>query len=66
LRRRSQQNVANGLPLKHGRSEVGDERGLAREFHVDALSIKELRLKIGLSQPKFAALLQVDVGTLRN
>ena len=36
------------------------------EFHVDAVSIKKLRSQIGLSQPKFAALLHVDVGTLRN
>ena len=42
------------------------ERAPSREFHVDALSIKELRSKTGLSQPKFAALLHVDVGTLRN
>jgi putative transcriptional regulator len=42
------------------------KRAASREFRVDALSIKELRAKIGLSQPKFAALLHVDVGTLRN
>jgi DNA-binding transcriptional regulator YiaG len=33
---------------------------------MDALTIKELRASVGLSQPKFAALLHVDVGTLRN
>ena len=42
------------------------ERAPAREFHVDALSVKALRAKLGLSQPKFAQLLHVDVGTLRN
>ena len=42
------------------------ERAPSCGFHVDALSIKELRSKTGLSQPKFAALLHVDVGTLRN
>ena len=42
------------------------ERAPSREFHVDPLAIKELRSKLGLSQPKFAALLHVDVGTLRN
>jgi len=31
-----------------------------------AVSIKELRSKVGLSQTKFAALLHVNVGTLRN
>jgi putative transcriptional regulator len=41
-------------------------RAPSREFHVDAIAIKQLRAKIGLSQPKFAALLRVDVGTLRN
>ena len=38
----------------------------SREFHVDAIAIKALRSKIRLSQPKFAALLHVNVGTLRN
>jgi putative transcriptional regulator len=33
---------------------------------VNAVSVKKLRAKLGLSQPKFAALLHVDVGTLRN
>lgn len=42
------------------------ERAPSREFRVDAVSIKELRSKIGLSQTKFAALLHVNVGTLRN
>lgn len=41
-------------------------RAPSRKFHVDAVGIKELRSKIGLSQPQFAALLCVDVGTLRN
>ena len=42
------------------------ERRPPREFHVDAIAIKSLRSKIGLSQSKFAALLHVNVGTLRN
>ncbi len=42
------------------------ERAPSREFHVEPLAIKELRSKLGLSQPKFAALLHVGVGTLRN
>ena len=45
---------------------VRGERAPSREFHVDAIAIKQLRSKIGLSQPKFAALLHVDVATLRN
>jgi putative transcriptional regulator len=42
------------------------ERAPSREFHVNALWVKALRSKLGLSQPKFAKLLLVDVGTLRN
>src|ERR1700732_4563646 len=45
---------------------VRGERAPSREFHIDAIAIKELRSQVGLSQPKFAALLHVDVGTLRN
>ena len=45
---------------------VRGARAPSREFHVDAVAIKALRSKIGLSQPKFAALLHVNVGTLRN
>jgi|SRR6516165_4281001 putative transcriptional regulator len=42
------------------------ERTPSRELRIDAIAIKQLRSKIGLSQPKFAALLHVDVATLRN
>lgn len=45
---------------------AGGERTPSREFHVEPLAIKELRSKLGLSQPKFAKLLHVDVGTLHN
>lgn len=45
---------------------VHGKRAPSRKFQVDAISIKALRAKVGLSQPKFAALLNVDVGTLRN
>ncbi len=41
-------------------------RAPSREFHVDATSIKALRASLELSQAKFAALLSVDLGTLRN
>lgn len=30
------------------------ERAPSHEFHVDALSVKALRAKLGVSQPKFA------------
>jgi len=42
------------------------ERAPSREFYVDTIAIEQLRSKIGLSQPKFAALVRVDVATLRN
>ena len=38
----------------------------SREFYVDAAQVKEIRALTGLSQPQFARLLHVDVGTLRN
>ena len=45
---------------------VRGKRVPSRKFEIDAIAIKALRTKTGLSQPKFAALLNVDVGTLRN
>ena len=42
------------------------ERAPSREFHAEPLAIEELRLELVLSQPKFAKLLHVDVGTLRD
>jgi putative transcriptional regulator len=41
-------------------------RSPSREFYVDAAKVKEIRAMTGLSQPRFAKLLHVDVGTLRN
>lgn len=41
-------------------------RAPSRKFQVDATSIKALRAQLELSQTKFAALLSVDIGTLRN
>ena len=45
---------------------VRGARAPSREFYVDAAKVKEIRAFTGLSQPKFARLLDVDVGTLRN
>ena len=42
------------------------ERPPSRVFRFDPTAIKELRESTGLSQAKFARLLDVDVGTLRN
>jgi putative transcriptional regulator len=41
-------------------------RAPSREFDLEPLAVKKLRSKLGLSRPKFAALLQVDVETLHN
>jgi len=41
-------------------------RAPSREFHVDAAAVKDLRARLEISQAKFAALLDVDIGTLRN
>ncbi|SDB18118.1 transcriptional regulator, XRE family [Pseudomonas sp. NFACC23-1] len=38
----------------------------SREFIVDALQVKEIRKATGLTQAKFAALIDVQLGTLRN
>ncbi|VVN16013.1 hypothetical protein PS662_04102 [Pseudomonas fluorescens] len=45
---------------------VRGERRPSREFHVDALQVKEIRKATGLTQAKFAALIDVQLGTLRN
>lgn len=45
---------------------VRGERQPSREFHVDALQVKEIRKATGLTQAKFAALIDVQLGTLRN
>jgi len=42
------------------------EREPSREFHVDAMRVKEIRKATGLTQAKFAALIDVQLGTLRN
>jgi putative transcriptional regulator len=41
-------------------------RAPSREFHIDAVGVKAIRKITGLSQPNFAKILDVDVGTLRN
>jgi DNA-binding transcriptional regulator YiaG len=45
---------------------VREVRTPSREFYVDAAKVKQIRAITGLSQPKFAKLLHVDVGGLRN
>ncbi|MCY1271082.1 Antitoxin igA-2 [compost metagenome] len=45
---------------------VRGERQPSREFHVDAVKVREIRRATGLSQAKFAEKIDVAVGTLRN
>lgn len=42
------------------------ERQPSREFHVDAVQVKNIRKATGLSQVAFAETIDVAVGTLRN
>ena len=43
---------------------VEGKRKPSRVF--DVKGVKKLRVELGYSQPKFASLLKIDVGTLRN
>ncbi len=52
--------------VKQADEIVRGERQPSREFFFDAAKVKEVRAITKLSQAKFAAVLQVDVGTLRN
>ncbi|MGY8563477.1 NadS family protein [Stenotrophomonas rhizophila] len=42
------------------------KRAPARELRVSAVQVREIRKATGLSQQKFARVIHVDVGTLRN
>jgi putative transcriptional regulator len=42
------------------------ERAPSREFHVDAMQVKEVRAATGLSQAGFAEVIDVRLSTLRN
>ena len=56
--------------LLKGVKEAGEivrgERAPARQTVVDSTMVRELRKSLKLSQAQFAALLTVDLGTLRN
>jgi putative transcriptional regulator len=52
--------------VTQAREIVRGERAPSRELFVDATMIKQLRKTTKLSQAKFAALLRVEVSTLRN
>ncbi|GMV31961.1 MAG: hypothetical protein AMXMBFR59_40860 [Rhodanobacteraceae bacterium] len=42
------------------------ERAPSREFVVDALGVREIRKSTGLTQAEFAAIIDVQLSTLRN
>lgn len=56
--------------LVESMTEAGEiargERSPAREFHVGETDVRRIRRASGLSQAKFAKLIHVEVGTLRN
>lgn len=45
---------------------IDGERVPSREFVIDAIHVKEIRKKTGLTQKKFCHLIDVNLGTLRN
>ena len=45
---------------------IDGERKPSREFVVDAIHVKDIRKKTGLTQEKFSRLIDVSLGTLRN
>ena len=45
---------------------IRGSRAPSRETQIDAVSVRAIRALTKLSQPKFALILDVDVGTLRN
>lgn len=56
--------------LVESTTEAGEiargERAASREFHIDNTDVKRIRRASGLSQAKFARLIHVELGTLRN
>ena len=65
-KRKSREAAKRIESAKQARVIVRGERAPSREFHVDATMVKELRAKMNLSQARFAELLSVELGTLRN
>lgn len=52
--------------VREGGAILWNEREPARAFSFEEPDVRTLREKHGLSQPKFAALMGISVGTLRN
>ncbi len=51
---------------RQGAAIMGGEMGASRVFTAEDVDVASLRERLGLSQLKFAALLGISVGTLRN
>lgn len=54
------QSVEQMDAIVHGRRQP------ARQFEIDALQVKNIRKATGLSQTRFAEMIDVQVATLRN
>lgn len=52
--------------VREGGAILRGEQAASREFLLEDPDVRGLRESYGLSQPKFAALLGISVGTLRN
>lgn len=52
--------------VREGGAILRGERAPSREFLLEDPDVRGLRESYGLSQPKFATLLGISVGTLRN
>ncbi len=52
--------------VREGGAILRGERAPARETRVEEVDVAALRVRFGLSQPRFAAMLGISVGTLRN
>jgi len=52
--------------VREGSAILRGERKPSRAFRIDEPDVKAVREQYGLSQAKFAALMGISVGTLRN
>lgn len=52
--------------VRQGGAILQGRRTASREFHVEEPDVRAVRKRYGLSQTKFAALMGISVGTLRN
>lgn len=52
--------------VTEARAILDGTRAPSREFHISPVEVREIRKSTGLSQQKFADIIRVDVGTLRN